>query len=283
MFSFRACGWRPVALLLACSAAHGADGGFVVGLGAELDSEDGRALSAALDIAVGSKTWLSVAVAHSHSDGLAGGSESRYADIEVDHMFSPVGIRVAAAYWDNDDVLDSIDLRASIYLRKDAWRLSIDLERRDFDFTLQSPLLADARTIEFTADGIGLTGRVRTGKRVSFFAGGMRYDYSRDVRLQQNIDSLRFLSRSRLALMNSLLDERWHAGMEIEFGLKSFDIGFSRWRTAVDQGQVDSISVGFLSPLGKASDIEFRLAFDDSANYGNSTVFSVFGYFFGGL
>ncbi len=282
MFSFKACGWRPAALLLACGTAQGANDGFVVGLGAELDSEDGRALSAALDIAAGSNTWLSVAVAH-HSDGLAGGSESRYADIEVDHMFSPVGIRVGAAYWDNAEVLDSIDLTASIYLRQDAWRLSVDLERRDFDFTLQSPLLPEARTIEFTADGIGLAGRLRTGKRVSFFAGGMWYDYSRDVRLQQYIDSLRFLSRSRLTLMNSVLDERWHAGMEIEFGLKAIDVGFSRWRTAVDQGQVDSISLGFLTPLGKASDIEFRLAFDDSANYGNSTVFSVFGYFFGGL
>ncbi|HEX7719351.1 MAG TPA: hypothetical protein VF389_06065 [Woeseiaceae bacterium] len=268
MFSCKTYGWWPAALLLACGPVHGASDGFVIGLGAELDSEDGRALSAALDIAAGSKTWLSVAVAHSHSDGLAGGSESRYADIEVDRMFSPVGIRVGAAYWDNADVLNSIDLTGSIYLRQDAWRLSLDLERRDFDFT---------------ANGIGLSGRLRTGKRVSFFAGGMWYDYSRDVRLQQNIDSLRFLSRSRLTLMNSLLDERWHAGMEIEFGLKSIDVGFSRWKTAVDQGQVDSISLGFLRPLGKAADIEFRLAFDDSANYGNSTVFSVFGYFFGGL
>ncbi len=81
----------------------------------------------------------------------------------------------------------------------------------------------------------------------------------------------------------AVLDERWHVGMEIEFGLKSLDVGFSRWQTAVDQGQVDSIRIGFLTPLGKASDIEFRLAFDDSANYGRSTVLSVFGYFFGGL
>ena len=283
MFSFKTHGCWPATLLLACGTVHGASDGFVIGLGAELDSEDGRALSAALNIATGSKTWLSVAVAHSQSDWLAGGSESRHADFEVDHMFSPVGIRVGVAYWEYADVLNSIDLTGSIYLRQDAWRLSVDLERRDFAFTLQSPLLPEARKIDFTANGIGLSGRLRTGKRVSFFAGGMWYDYSRDVRLQQNIDSLRFLSRSRLTLMNSLLDERWHAGMEIEFGLKSIDVGFSRWKTAVDQGQVDSISLGFLTPLGKATDIEFRLAFDDSANYGNSTVFSVVGYFFGGL
>lgn len=270
-------------MLLACNTAHGAGDGFVIGLGAELDSEEGRALSAALDIAAGSNTWFSAAVAHSRSDGFAGGLESRYADIELDRSFGSAGIRIGAAYWDNADVLDSLDFRASVYLRQDAYRVSVDIERRDFDFALQSPLLPEARTIEFTAEGIGLTGRLRTGKRVSVFAGGMWYDYSRDIRLQQNIDSLRYLSRSRLTLMNSLLDERWRAGMEIEFGLKSLDVGFSRWQTAVDQGQVDSISIGFLTPLGKASDIEFRLAFDDSANYGNSTVFSVFGYFFGGL
>lgn len=270
-------------MLLACNTAHGAGDGFVVGLGAELDSEEGRALSAALDIAAGSNTWFSAAVAHSRSDGFAGGLESRYADIELDRSFGSTGIRIGAAYWDNADVLDSLDFRASVYLRQDAYRVSVDIERRDFDFALQSPLLPEARTIEFTAEGIGLTGRLRTGKRVSVFAGGMWYDYSRDIGLQQNIDSLRYLSRSRLTLMNSLLDERWRAGMEIEFGLKSLDVGFSRWQTAVDQGQVDSISIGFLTPLGKASDIEFRLAFDDSANYGNATVFSVFGYFFGGL
>ncbi|MEX0976014.1 MAG: hypothetical protein WDZ50_02820 [Woeseia sp.] len=252
-------------------------------MGAELDTEEGRALSAALDIAAGSKTWVSAAVAHSHSDGFAGGVESRYAVLELDRSFSSAGIRIGAAYRDNADVLDSIDLRASIYLRQDAYRLSVDLERRDFDLALQSPLQPEARTIDFTADGIGLTGSLRTGKRTSFFAGGMWYDYSRNIRLQQDIESLRYLSRSRLTLMNGLLDNRWHAGMEIEFGLKSLDVGFSRWQTAVGHGRVDSISIGFLMPLGKTSDIEFRLAFDDSANYGNSSVFSVFGYFFGGL
>lgn len=282
MFSFERIGWLPAAILLACHTAQAAGDGFVAGLGAEADTEDGRAVSAALDIATGSNTRVSAAVAHSRSEGFTGGLDSWYADLEVDHSYNPAGVRIGAAYRGDADVLDSVDLRASIYLRQTDYRISVDFERRDFDFVLQSPLLQQDRTIGFTADGIGLTGRWRTGKRVSLFAGGMWYDYSRNLRLQQNFDSLRFLSRSRLALMNSLIDDRWHAGMEVEFGLRAVDVVFGRWQSALDQGRVDSISFGLLMPLGKSSDVEFRVAFDNSANFGSSTVFSVFLYFFGG-
>jgi hypothetical protein len=50
------------------------------------------------------------------------------------------------------------------------------------------------------------------------YSGGICYDYSRTVRLQRDFDSLRFLSRSRLALMNSLIDTRRHVGIETAFG-----------------------------------------------------------------
>jgi hypothetical protein len=58
------------------------------------------------------------------------------------------------------------------------------------------------------------------------------------------------------------------------------DFRYSRWKTAVIQSDVDSLSIGLLMPVGIAADMEFRLAVDDSAEFGKTTVFSVFLYLF---
>jgi hypothetical protein len=94
----------------------------------------------------------------------------------------------------------------------------------------------------------------------------MHYGYSRDIRIQPEIDILRFLSASRLSLMNSLIDYRINAGMEFRFGLRSIDVSAGSWKTAVDQSKVDSYTIGFLTPMTDRTDIEFRFSFDDSEN-----------------
>jgi hypothetical protein len=54
------------------------------------------------------------------------------------------------------------------------------------------------------------------------------------------------------------------------------------WKTAVGQGKVDSYTIGFLTPMSDRTDIEFRLSFDDSENFGNTTALTVYLYYFGG-
>jgi hypothetical protein len=49
-----------------------------------------------------------------------------------------------------------------------------------------------------------------------------------------------------------------------------------------DQGRVNSLGVGFLTPIGSAADIEFRLAFDESDDFGSATVLSVFLFLYAG-
>jgi hypothetical protein len=69
----------------------------------------------------------------------------------------------------------------------------------------------------------------------------------------------------------------------VEFGLRVLDFSYANWQSAAAQGgSIDSFGVGFLTPLGTASDIEFRLSRDESDVFGDSTVVSVFLYFFGG-
>jgi hypothetical protein len=275
------CRQIPVFILLWIGSIARADG-YVVGFGAEGDSADGRAISAFGDFGVGDDSWLSITAISARTDGIIKNNDTLYADVGIDHWFEPVGFRLGASYWGNPDILDSRDLRASIYLRGEPGSISLDYEKRNFEFDLQSDLLR-GRTAEFSADGWGLSTRLALGERVSFLLGGITYDYSRNIRLQQDIDALTFLSSSRLSMVNSLIDYRFNVGCEFRFGLKSIDVTAGRWQTAIDGSTVDSYSLGYLSPVSDRIDVEIRLAFDDSETFGRSTALSFHLYYFGGV
>jgi hypothetical protein len=69
------------------------------------------------------------------------------------------------------------------------------------------------------------------GENLSFHLGGMLYDYSRNLRLQPDIDVLVFVAASRLSMVNSLIDDQINAGLEYKFGLRSIDVTAGRWQT----------------------------------------------------
>jgi len=266
--------------MLSANGAAMADG-YVIGIGAEGDSSDGRAISAFGDFGVGENTWFSLMANSARTEGFIRTNDTLYADAGIDHWFEPFGIRVGASYWGNPDILDSRDVRAAFYLRGEPGSISLDYENRKFEFDLQSDALR-GRTAKFSADGWGVNARLALGERVSFLLAGMTYDYSRNLRVQPDIDALAFLSRSRLSMINSLIDDRLRIGLEFEFGLKTLDVAASRWQTAIDGGTVDSYSVGYLTPVSDRIDAEFRIAFDDSETFGNTTAFSIHLYYFGG-
>ena len=219
------------------------------------------------------------AVARTDTEREAFDLSTHYADVGIDHHFKPLGIRIGAGYWGDDDLLESRDLRGSVYLRGERGSVALELETRDFDLTVER-LQADPVTVGFRADGIGLSASYPVNERVRLFAAAMDYDYSRNIRIQPNVDTLRFFGLSRLSMVNSLVDYRASAGIDLAFGSRHVDFRFARWRTEVDQGDIDSYGVGFLTPAGPAADIEFRLAYDDSETFGGATVFSVFLYLF---
>lgn len=265
---------------LVCSSAV-ADG-YMLGVGAALDTEDAVALTAFGDFGIRDNTWVSGTVGTTKTEALVGGFETSFYDLGIDHYFDPVGVRLSGAYWGDADLLDSDDVRASFYYRDDIASFSADYERRNFDFVFGSVLLGDRRKVEFHADGWGMTNRIDFGDRITFRMSGMHYEYSRRIRIEPNIDVLRFLSASRLSLINSLIDYRLNAGLEFAFGLKSVDLSAGTWKTAVDQSKVDYYSIGFLTPMTDRTDIEFRLSFDDSENFGTTTAFTIYAYYYGG-
>lgn len=274
----RAKRWLACPLLLAFAAQAGAE--HVLSLGLEADTEDSEAFSLAGSFSANGDTWFTGSLAQSRSDGLPFDAETVLVDLGVDHHFDPVGVRLGGGYWGDSDLLDSTDLRAAVYWRNDDVSLSLDFERRAFDVTIRGPRGA-LRRFDLDADGIGLSARAALIDSVSVYANGMSYDYSRNISLDPDADFLRVFALSRISMVNSLVEERLRAGVEFEIGTRVVDLGYSSWKTAVFGDRVDSFGVGFLTPLGAASDIELRLSSDDSDTVGQATTFSVFLYFYG--
>ncbi len=275
---------RISGLTLACLVFNGdaAAAGYVLGIGAAADTEDAFAATVFGDIEIGEDTWISATYSSTETDVLVGGFQTDFYEIGIDHYFNALGLRLSAGAWGDPDLLDSTDIRASLYYRDDIASFSADYERRNFDFVFETLFTRERREIGFHADGWGMTNRVQFSDRLTFRLSGMHYEYSRRIRVDPNIDVLRFLSASRLSLINSLIDYRIDTGVEYRFGLRSVDVSAGTWKTAVDQSKVDSYSIGFLTPMTDRTDIEFRLSFDDSENFGSTTAVTVYLYYFGG-
>ena len=269
-------------MLLITVEALAADDGFMIGGGLESDNEDG--LSAALigGFGITEKTWLSGGIAKSSVELSSGRDlETVYADLELDHHFDPVGIRVGLAYWGDSDVLESNDWRAALYWRNDSVTISGEYEYRDFDFIIPSTDLASSRKLEFDADGIGGSLRFKLGEHVSLRLRGMSYDYSVPFRPVDNVDAARLFSVSRLSLINTLVDHRANITLGIDQGLKRWEIDVATWEDVILASRTDSVTLRFLAPMTDQTDIEFGLGYDESELYGDVVFFSLYVYFYG--
>lgn len=259
-----------------------AAGEFVIAGGVEGDNADGLALALFGDVAIGDETWLSGGVARSSVDlEIREELETWYTDIGIDHYFDPAGIRVGVAYWGDNNILDSVDLRTSLYFRGERGSLSFDYEFRDFELELPDFDMFRRRQVEFDANGIGVSARLDLTDKVDVRMKGIAYDYSVDLRLDPNRDIVNVISPSRLSLINSLVDYRANIGLGIDFGLKRLEFDIAQWEGAVAGARTNSYSLRFLTPVGERNDIEFGIGYDDSDTYGEVTVFSVYLYFYG--
>ncbi|MDH3620005.1 MAG: hypothetical protein OER91_03885 [Gammaproteobacteria bacterium] len=275
--------WRSgIACLLLASNALAAEG-YIVGLGLEGDSADGLSAAILGDFSVAKDTWLTAAVARSGVD-LPGGQsvQSWYGDLEIDHHFDPIGASLGVSYWGDSDILDSRDVRGSLYWRNERFMLAGEYEYRDFRFELPATDMFPGRVFHFDANGAGLTARFDITEKVSLGLSGMDYDYSVNLRLDRNRGLLDLLSFSRLSLINSLVDHRVGANLGIEAGERYWRIEAATWKGEVDGGTTHSATVRLTTPIGDRGDIEFGLGVDNSDLYGSVTFLSVFLYFYGG-
>ncbi len=274
---------KVLALLFIAGLAQAEGGDYLLGGGVESDTADGVRGVLIAGFGLGERTWLSTSAAMGSVE-LGNGDESNtaYADIELDHHFDPVGIRIGAAYWGNPDVLDSVDLRGALYWQNDKVSIAGEYEYRDFNFIVPQSDSFPGREFAFDADGLGLRVSFRVSENVSLGLAGMKYDYSINFRSDENRDAARLISVSRLSQINDLIDNRASISLGINRGLKSWGLDFSTWKGAIDQSRTRSVTIHYLMPFSDKTDIEFSLGYDASDVYGNVTFFSLFLYFYGG-
>ena len=274
---------RYIVLLLLAGNAIADDNGFLLGGGVEGDADGGIRGSMIAGLGISEDTWLSGGVSQSSVElPNRRDIDTLYADLELDHHFDPVGIRVGVSYWGDSDILDSNDWRASLYWRGDKVELSGEYEFRDFDFIVPSIDLDSVREFMFDADGIGLRARFDLSENVSMSLSGKSYDYSVDFVPDENRDVLSLFSVTRLSLINSLISDRAALGISIDQGLKRWEIDVATWGGEVDNSRTNSLTLRYLVPMSGKTDIEFGLGYDDSDLYGDVTFFSVFLYLYGG-
>ncbi|RZV37008.1 MAG: hypothetical protein EX272_06505 [Chromatiales bacterium] len=275
--------WRSgIACLLLAGNALAAEG-YIVGFGLEGDSADGLGAALIGDVAVGSKTWLTGAVARSAVDFPDRPSvDSWYGDLEIDHLFDPVGVSLGVSYWGNSDTLDSRDWRGSVYWRGDRLMLAGEYEYRDFRFDLPATDFFPGRVFRFDANGIGVTARIDLTEKVSLGLQGKDYDYGANLRLDRNRGLLQLLAFSRLSLINSLVDYRVGASLGVDTGKRYWRFETAMWKGEADGGTTRSATLRLTTPMGDRGDIEFGLGVDNSDLYGSVTILSVFLYFYGG-
>lgn len=274
---------RLLLLLALLSNAAGAADGIMIGAGIERDSEGSMSAAVIGGVGLGEDTWLSAGFAKSSVD-LARGQELEplYADVELDHFFDPIGVRIGAAYWGDSDILESNDWRASLYWRNDVVNLAVEYEFRDFDFIIPSTDFLTTREIKFDANGIGASVRFQISENTSLRFRGIKYDYSVPFRPVENVDAARLLSVSRLSLINSVVDHRAGISLGIDQGNKHWELDVTTWEGVIDRARTNSFTLRFLTPLSDRTDIEFGLGYDDSELYGDVTFLSLYLYFYGG-
>lgn len=273
-------GWLLGALIMVLSAGARAD--YVLGVGVSGDSDSGLAEAAFASVGLTEKTSVTGIVAHSSIDiPRRQGLDAWNADLSVDHHFDPVGVEAGVAYWGDSEVLDSTDVRGSLYWRKDGFRIAANAVRRDFTFVIPASDFFAGRDVDFDADGLGLSINFDLTENVDLSLSGMDFDYSINLDLSDRLAFLQLISASRLSLINSLVDFRASGTIGVDVGDHRFALDLATWRGEVDGVDTRSATVRWLAPIGSQADIEFGLGYDDSELYGDTTVLSLTLFFYG--
>ena len=269
-------------LLLAAGTALADDRAYLLGAGLETDSDDGLRGSLIAGVELSEATWLSGGFAASSVE-LASGrtSHTRYADLELDHHFDPIGIALGVAYWGDPDLLDSVDQRLSLYFRNEGFSIAGEYEYRDFDFIIPPTNFFPGREFAFDADGFGARIRYEFNKTFRMSAAAMKYDYSVDFRPDENRDAVSLVTISRFSLINSLVDSRASISIGVNAGSGQWGFDYATWKGALDQARTKSYTVRFLHPMSTRTDFELALGYDESDLYGNITFLSLYLYFYG--
>lgn len=275
-----------IALLAQAATASAQERLYALGVGISADDGDGLGISASGDIGFTDATSASLSLGVTRAGGDPEDIRSRFWQLGADHDFGPIGAFARIGQAGDPDDFDSDDAELGLYVSPGNWRFTGRYLRRDVDLVLRlintDPVVT--RTVETQADGLGLTAAYTADNRFRASIGLRRYDFDRDLTRLNQFEVLRRLSPTTLTLSGSLLDSSYTAGVEIPFGQQALSLSVARDRLAAEQRDVDSVSIGWLTPVGDRSDLDVSVGVsDDDAPGGDTVAYVSVLYLFYGL
>ncbi len=232
---------------------------YAILLGADVDDEGALGFQAAASYGLKERTWLSGSLGTTASPDEQTGLNIFSASIDIDHQFvSGFGVGGEVDYWGDTDALSRIGYGAKVYYSGGDWRLGLVAGRRDYDVTINLPLLRDTREVGFDSDSIAVFYRY-SGESWGFSARGTSFDYSIDTRLLNTPFALERLGLSALTLSDSLLDQSVSVAIEKKLkGSRLIELSYSVNESAVDGRDSDILGLAIVTPVGDRTDLEIN-------------------------
>jgi hypothetical protein len=237
-------------------------GSWVLGLAGQLDEESNDSVLASVNWAVTPSTWLTFAAGRSSSPADRAAVQADTIIAGVDHRFGLVGLGLEVERWGDSAALETADLRGSVYVERERFRVGVTHETRDIDipFTLTGPLGGMLqRTATLGADNTRVDVRVSPAARWQLYMSATEHSYERDLSLLPRIDRLNWLSASTLTLANIFIDHERTIGVEREVGRTLLNVSFGRDRSAIDGSKFETLDAAVLFPVGARMDLEVNI------------------------
>lgn len=237
-------------------------GSWALGLAAQVDEESNDSRLVTFNWGVTPKTWLSFAAGSSSSPADQANVTADTLAAAVDQRFDHIGIAFEVEHWGDPDVLESEDLRGTLYFDSERFRIGFSYESRDIDvpFTLTGPLgRTISRNVSVGADGLAVDIRVKPADRWQLYFGAQEYNYARDLSVLPRIDRLNLLSASTLTLANSFVDHARMVAAEREIGRALATVSYTHDESAVDGSRLETLDAAVLFPIGARVDLEVNV------------------------
>ncbi len=280
--------------LLVAQGVQAQSGDTVFSAGGLYDEEGAYTLSLGLDRAVGESTWLQLTAGLADATADPVSLSTRRLGAGLDHFFAPVGVQLDVEYWGDSDTIETRSVAGELYFRTENARFGLNTAWRDIELDFEVPALAQnlvEGSQDFTAIAFGASFRY-SWERNAVYGRATGWDYDEQIgaiattadlsrvpvplrplvqqRLTRLVNAMRFLSASSLTLANSLLSHGASVGFDREFGESMLNIELAHDRGEVDDLDVNSVSAGWLFPVGSAVDLEWRLGWSDADTFGSS-------------
>lgn len=280
---------RLLALTIMSSLSAGvqADAGYAIGLGVSADNNDGRAVTALLDLSLNDEASVTASLGTTRTDAVPQDLSTRDWSLGGRYDFGPIGFELSGGQSGDPDDFDADDLSVGLFHRGEHFSWSARYLTRDLNLVLRTVLTRDALRFDVPLDAHGyrLGAGYRTDSRWFWQASYRRYDYDRDLSALGGRFLLQRLSPTTLSLATSLLDESSSLGVDIPLAREaSLNLTWTRDELAGGLGSADSLSVGWLQPIGTQSDLELSIGVsqpDDQFDSGSAVFFNVLYLYYG--